>query len=76
VRIGAVSMAAKRQLKRSKSFELFIIGRFFHMIRHPTKRKVSFYFYGGKRIKRNRRPWGLRCDTAGHRLKSLTVRSD
>ncbi len=48
-------MAAKRQLKRSKSFELFIIGRFFYIIRHRTKRKVSFYFYGGKRIKSNQR---------------------
>ena len=44
-------MAAKRQLKRSKSFEFFIIDRFFYIIRHRTKRKVSFYFYGSKRIK-------------------------
>jgi len=50
-------MAAKRQLKRSKSFEFFIISRFFYIIRHRTKRKVSFYFYGGKRIKWNRRLW-------------------
>jgi len=48
-------MAAKRQLKTSKSFEFFIIDRFFYIIRHRAKRKVSFYFYGGKRIKLNRR---------------------
>jgi hypothetical protein len=47
-------MAAKRQLRRSKSFELFIIGRFFYVIRHRTKCEVSFYFYGGKRIRSNR----------------------
>jgi hypothetical protein len=43
-------MAAKKQLKRSRSFELFIIGRFFYIIRHRTKLKVSFYFYGGKEL--------------------------
>jgi hypothetical protein len=56
-------MAAKRQLKRSKSFEFFMIDRFFYIIRHRTKRKVSFYFYGGNRIKLNRRlgrPVGVR----------------
>jgi hypothetical protein len=38
-------MAAKRQLKKSKSFELFIIDRFLYLIRHRTYRKVSVYFY-------------------------------
>ena len=50
MRIGAVRTAAKRQLKRSKSFELFIIDRFFYIITHRAKRKVSFYFYGGKEL--------------------------
>ena len=44
-------MAAKRQLKKSKSFELFISSRFFYIIRHRARRKVSLYFYGGKRIR-------------------------
>jgi hypothetical protein len=48
-------MAAKRQLRKSKSFELFIIDRFFYIIRHRRTRKVSLYFYRGKRIKWNRR---------------------
>src|SRR2546423_12354124 len=30
LRIGAANMAAKRQLRKSKSFELFIIDRFLH----------------------------------------------
>jgi len=29
---------------------LFIIDRFFYIIRHRTKRKVSFYFYGSKEL--------------------------
>jgi hypothetical protein len=47
--MGALSITATRQLKKSKDFGLFIFV--FYIIRHRPLRKVSFYFYGSERIK-------------------------
>lgn len=46
--MGALSITATRQLKKSKDFGLFIFV--FYIIRHRPLRKVSFYFYGSKEL--------------------------